>query len=155
MTVRILPLRDRPGALTEIGAWQFAEWGHLYPEDTLESWTRGLQAQLGGQGIPTVLLAEDETGRPLGTASLIAHDIDGDLRTPWLASVFVAPAARGRGIASALVSAVERLATKLGVERLYLFTTKQERLYAGLGWEKLERCDYRGEMIQVMSKTLR
>jgi GNAT superfamily N-acetyltransferase len=154
MQIRILPLRERPDALAQVSAWQFAEWGYLYPQDTAESWQRELARQVGGDRIPTVLLAVDAAGQPLGTASLIEHDIADDPRTPWLASVFVAPPARGRGVASRLVGAAERLAAGFGVGRLYLFTSQQERLYAGLGWHKLERRDYRGEMIQVMEKAL-
>jgi GNAT superfamily N-acetyltransferase len=43
-------------------------------------------------------------------------------RTPWLASLFVHPAMRRRGIASVLIGAAEDLARKNGVSTLYLHT---------------------------------
>ena len=84
----------------------------------------------------------------------MVDDLEGDPRNPWLASVFVPPEHRGKGIASALVRTVEEAAKRLGYERLYLFTESATSLYAGLGWQALEQCDYRGERIQVMDKSL-
>ena len=60
----------------------------------------------------------------------------------------------GKGIASALVPAIEDAARRLGYPTLYLFTTSAACLYAGLGWRALEQRAYRGEHIQVMDKAL-
>jgi len=151
---RILPLRLRPEALSTVAAWCHGAWGALYPGDTVEDWRREIAADAVGTGIPTVLLALVGEA-PAGTASLVRHDLDGDPRTPWLASVFVAPEMRGRGVASALVGAVERHAAGLGVERLHLFTPGQMALYARLGWTTIERRRYRGQAIEIMAKDLR
>jgi GNAT superfamily N-acetyltransferase len=154
MTLRIEPLAAHPDAIPVVAQWCFGEWGALYPGETLEDWRRAIARDAAGDGIPTVLVALDARA-PVGTASLVAHDIDDDPRGPWLASVFVAPAARGRGVASALVGAVEGRAAGLGVARLHLFTTSKMPLYAGLGWRTIERRDYRGKRIEIMTKTLR
>jgi predicted N-acetyltransferase YhbS len=103
--------------------------------------------------VPIAFVALDDADI-VGTASLIFDDLDGDPRNPWLASVFVPAERRRRGIASALVGAVEAAARRLGYPRLYLFTTSAASLYAGLGWRALEQRDYRGEHIQVMDKAL-
>jgi predicted GNAT family acetyltransferase len=68
--------------------------------------------------------------------------------------VFVPAEQRGKGIASALVAAIEAAARRFGFPMLYLFTTSASRLYAGLGWRALEHREYRGEHIQVMDKAL-
>jgi predicted N-acetyltransferase YhbS len=73
--------------------------------------------------IPIVLVARDDAGRMVGTASLLFDDLEGDPRNPWLASVFVPAEQRGKGIASALVVAIEDAAMRLGYPQLYLFTT--------------------------------
>jgi N-acetylglutamate synthase-like GNAT family acetyltransferase len=57
--------------------------------------------------------------------------------TPWLASVFVAPPWRRRGIASALVAAVQATAREAGVAALYLYTPDQANLYARLGFQRI------------------
>lgn len=153
--IRIIPLRDRPDAVPLVAGWELDQWGHHNPSITPAKLEARLREQQPQDAIPTTLLALDDADTPVGTASLVAEDIQGDPRTPWLASVYVTPAARGRGIASALVGAVEVMAARLGIERLYLFTPDQQRLYARLGWRKLERTAYRGEEIQVMDKELR
>ena len=81
-------------------------------------------------------------------------DIEGDPRNPWLASVYVRPEARRRGIAGLLVRAGEDAARRLGFARLYLFTASVPALYAGLGWQARETRDYRGERITVMDRDL-
>jgi GNAT superfamily N-acetyltransferase len=83
-----------------------------------------------------VLLIDDE---PVGTASLAAHDLEErpDL-TPWLAGVFVAPHARGRGYAAQLVAAVEGEARKASILTLWLYTNTAERIYARIGWQTVE-----------------
>jgi predicted N-acetyltransferase YhbS len=104
--------------------------------------------------LPIVLVARDDAGPMVGTASLLFDDLEGDPRNPWLASVFVPAEQRGKGIASALVVAIEDAARRLGYPTLYLFTTSAARLYGRLGWRALERRDYCGEHIQVMDKAL-
>jgi predicted N-acetyltransferase YhbS len=104
--------------------------------------------------VPIVLVALDDAGTLVGTASLLFDDLEGDPRNPWLASVFVPAERRGKGIASALVAAIEAAARRFGHPMLYLFTTSAARLYAGLGWRALEQRDFRGEHIQVMDKAL-
>jgi predicted N-acetyltransferase YhbS len=104
--------------------------------------------------VPVVLVGLDDAGALVGTASLLFDDLEGDPRNPWLASVFVPAEQRGKGIASALVVAIEDAARRLGYPILYLFTTSAAPLYGRLGWRALERRDYRGEHIQVMDKAL-
>ena len=104
--------------------------------------------------VPIVLVALDDADTLVGTASLLFDDLEGDPRNPWLASVFVPAEQRGKGIASALVLAIEDAAKRLGYPTLRLFTTSAARLYARLGWRALERRAYRGEHIQVMDKAL-
>jgi GNAT superfamily N-acetyltransferase len=110
--------------------------------------------------VPIAFVALDKSDGIVGTASLVFDDLvlddyRGDPRNPWLASVFVPPSQRRKGVASALVGTVDRAAQRLGYPRLFLFTTSASTLYAGLGWRGLERRDYRGEHIQVMDKPLR
>jgi predicted N-acetyltransferase YhbS len=152
--LQIVPLVERPRFVDQVAAWGFAEWGHLNPGQTLQSRTAWIRETMAADRVPVALVASDDGGAIVGTASLIFDDLEGDPRNPWLASVFVPPEHRRKGIASALVGAVEDTARRLGHKRLYLFTTSASALYAGLGWRALERRDYRGEQIQVMDKAL-
>jgi predicted N-acetyltransferase YhbS len=152
--MRIVPLVERPDLVEQVSAWGFAEWGHLNPGQTLEERTVRIRGKMNVDRVPIAFVALDEEDRIAGTASLIFDDLEGDPRNPWLASVFVPPEYRKKGIASALVRTVEDAARRLGYSRLYLFTSSAPTLYAGLGWRALEQRDYRGEHIQVMDKSL-
>ena len=114
-----------------------AEWGHLYDGWTAEVAEAELAAMDRAGRIPTTWVAFAGPGRDgaavLGSVSLINDDeLAGfdDLR-PWLASLYVVPAARGRGLGRRLVDVVVRHARDLGVERLHLYTAGQERLLRG------------------------
>jgi GNAT superfamily N-acetyltransferase len=147
-------LADRPEFLAILARWHHDEWGYLHPGDTAEKRAVRMEEHLGKTQIPTTFTAVTE-GKPVGSASLVDYDMeDREDLTPWLASVYVVPEYRRRGIASALVRRVEEEARALGVVTLYLFTWDQERLYAGLGWSVLERTEYKAEEIVIMSKKI-
>jgi predicted N-acetyltransferase YhbS len=151
--MKIVPLVERPDLAAQVAAWGFAEWGHLNPGQTLEQRTVRIQGKMNVDRVPIAFVALDDDSI-VGTASLIFDDLEGDPRNPWLASVYVPPEQRKKGIASALVRTVEDAARRLGYTRLYLFTSTAPKLYADLGWRPLEQRDYRGDHIQIMDKML-
>lgn len=89
--------------------------------------------------------------KPVGVACLVEHDMvtRKDL-SPWLASVFVPPEHRGKGIGTALTRRIMDEAKALDVGTLYLFTPDRETFYSRLGWTVLERTEYRREQIVIM-----
>ena len=91
----------------------------------------------------------------VGSAALVKHGMKQRPElSPWLAAVYVKPERRRSGIASVLISRVEREAMALGVETLYLFTEHQETFYARRGWNLMEQVDYVGTPASVMNKQL-
>lgn len=143
-------LADCPHYIPTLAAWHYAQWGELNPAKDQEVRTDGFDSHLQKRGIPTTFVA-CEGDELLGSASLVDSDLD--IRpelTPWLASVFVAPAARNQGVGTMLVQRVMQEARELGVPQLYLFTLDRERLYAGLGWQLVERPIWNGREIAVM-----
>lgn len=152
--MRIVPLVERPDLAEQVSVWGFGEWGHLNPGQTLEQRRVLIQGKMNVDRVPIAFVALGDDDGIVGTASLIFDDLEGDPRNPWLASVYVPPEHRRKGIASALIRTVENAARRIGYDRLYLFTSTAPSLYAGLGWRALEQRDYRGEHIQVMEKSL-
>jgi GNAT superfamily N-acetyltransferase len=86
-------------------------------------------------------IADDEAGRPLGSATLWfqpGRPRPGlpSLRVPYLLSVFTEPAARGRGVATAIVLEAATLSKRLGYTRLELHASRMgRRVYERLGFE--------------------
>lgn len=152
--LRIEFLADHPQHARQVADWGFEAWGHLNPGQTRDSRYFDLLGELGRGEIPTTWIALDSSQALLATVALVNDDMIGDPRNPWLASVFVDPPWRRRGIAAALVRTVEDQARRLGIPGLYLYTPEHERLYARLGWSSLERCDYHGEAVTIMQRQL-
>ncbi|MGV8960511.1 MAG: GNAT family N-acetyltransferase [Stenotrophomonas sp.] len=133
--LRISCLCDQPQRIAEVAAAHVAAFGQLLPE-----WTRAQAEQELRQhqcnAIPVTWLAEDDAGW-LGSVSLLHEDHDAIPQySPWLASLYVQPSARGRGIARALVSHAVAGAARLGVARLYLYCEEPMlEFYQRLGWQ--------------------
>lgn len=87
--------------------------------------------------------------QPAGLALLIHNDLETHPHLkPWVASVFVAPDYRSKGIAKGLVDAIEDAARELGYAEAYLYTDKPD-LYRQIGWSDFEHLegDYAGMLI--------
>jgi GNAT superfamily N-acetyltransferase len=149
--MRIDNLKQHPDFLPTLAQWHQGQWGELNPQKTLEMRISSLGMHLGALPIPVTFVAVEDN-EPLGSASLVEHDLPTHRHlSPWLASVFVAPDRRRRGIGGRLVRRVMEEAARLSVETLYLFTLDQEKFYRELGWTQIERGEYQGFGITVMS----
>jgi GNAT superfamily N-acetyltransferase len=144
---------DEPAA-DLIARWRhdafFADTGTTF-EATMESQRQWL-AQWSDH--ETALIAE-VAGKPAGCCLFVREEIDAkhDL-TPWLASLYVAPAFRKRGVGGALVRAIEQHGRGAGCRALHLYTVSAESFYAKLGWITRERFDWHGEPMILMVRAL-
>ena len=120
--------------------------------EVIEARARDAAESRGAMPRTFVLL---ENGVPLGTASLIACDLqERPELTPWLAGVVVAPEARGRGLAARLVAGVEGAAHRAGFQELWLYTHTAERVYARAGWRRIEEFIHEGKTCALMRRGL-
>jgi len=149
--VRIENIADYPNFVETVARWQWGEWGHLDPDDSLAARITSLRDQTDPNRIPTTYIALDGDA-PLGTASLVEHDMSTHRElSPWLASVYVTPTARGRGVASALVRHVVGQAAAMGVTRLSLYTPDAQGLYEKLGWQVMAEEHFEGHPVTIMA----
>jgi GNAT superfamily N-acetyltransferase len=153
MDEEIVALRDRVDLVPIVAKWSHEEFW-IYAGRTLEETQRLFTPVPRSGWLPRtfVLLAG---GTPVGTASIVEHDLD--IRpqlTPWLASLVIDRAARGRGHSRTLVRFIEDFARRNGVATLWLFTWSAEQLYAKLGWRPAERLQRNGREIVVMRRNL-
>ena len=146
-------LSEHPQLAPRLAAAHHAEWGGLLPGWSLDAALAELQSHRLRLAIPTTWLAlADPAGAELiGSVSLLPED---DPRlpsyTPWLASLYVVPAWRGRGYGSALVRQLLSGAARLGVPQVYLFTAGQQDFYQRLGWRPREQVALEDHRVRIM-----
>ena len=152
--IAVISLFDRAEFIPIVARWNWDEWRDLLPCVSCEAFAEDLRAHTRRDGVPITFLALDD-GVPVGTASLIADDLE--MRpelTPWLASLYVVPARRGSGLGTLLLKHAVEAARGFGIGTLYLYTPGQEAFYRRLGWEFLEAAHFRGRAITIMRQTL-
>ena len=150
--IDIAYLTDHKEVVPTLARWFYEEWGYLHPARTLADVERLVEERANRNEIPLTLIAF--AGQELiGTVCLKIHDMDTrlDLK-PWLANLYVAASRRGQGIGIKLVSAIEKKARELGVEKLYLFTPESESFYSPLGWQFKERTEFHDSPVTIMQK---
>jgi predicted N-acetyltransferase YhbS len=149
--IQIVDLRDAPQHIPQLAAWHHEQWSYLNPGKTVEHRIEKLREHLEPVPLPRTFIAVAEHGMPMGSASLVAHDMDTHPElSPWLASVFVAPVHRHKGVGAALVRRVVAAAHEAGVAVLTLFTPDQEAFYQSLGWRTIARENFRGDEVTLM-----
>lgn len=149
-----VPLAERPDAVPQVARWWCDEWGLPQRHESLEAYLSELESLKPGD-LPFHLLAVG--GRNiLGVATLknrsALHELFPDFRY-WLSGVYVPPALRGRGIATALCLKMVDIAKTKGVGRLHLTTEVPDGgLYAKIGWEPIRQVDVEGVDLLVMAR---
>jgi len=136
-------IRTRPLAPHDHDAWQalFRAYIDFYRAEVSDdvvalTWSRLMDASSGMVG----LCAVDSDDRPVGIALLVFH-LSTWARTSYcyLEDLYVAPAARGRGVGEALIEAVYRAADDRGATRTYWVTEETNegarRLYDRLAMQ--------------------
>jgi N-acetylglutamate synthase-like GNAT family acetyltransferase len=148
--MKIDHLAEHSHFIPTLAQWVKSEWGHLCPHVPYEEYVSNFQHRTAYGRIPETFVAL-EGDILLGTASIIEHDMSTRMElSPWMASVYVDPQFRNRGIGSALVRTVMQEAGGLDVQRLYLITPDKVGFYSHLGWRVLETATYRGENVTIM-----
>lgn len=156
MSIEIHHLVDHTNHIPTIAAWQQAEFGYLSPHGTADQRAGRLRGASDKARLPISLVAISNDGHNLvGSASIVATTLTHKHLSPWLSSVFVPPEQRGSGIASALAMAAISEANRLGFDKIYLFTPKNEALYARLGWQTFEHAAINGVPVCLMARATR
>jgi N-acetylglutamate synthase-like GNAT family acetyltransferase len=134
--LRIDYLADHPDSIQILAAWHHAEWKELLLGWTLEQAESDLRSHTGRRQVPTTFIAL-QGDWVIGSVSLLAADLDGwEHLTPWVASVYVQPECRGKGIGRQLVLRAVEEAKELGFTSLFLWTAGQVTFYERLGWQQ-------------------
>lgn len=144
-------LAQTPALADTLAGWHHAQWAYVYDDWSLDDARAELHDHATRCTKPTTLVALDGD-ELLGSVSLVDTDAPelADVGDAWLASLYVVPHARGRGLGAALVRALVAHAAFLGVERLWLFTPEHAAFYTKLGWREVARTSLNGTPVAVM-----
>lgn len=154
INMNIIDLRFEQDYIQTLAEWHHREWAHLNPGGSVPQRIEKMRAYLGEALIPSMFVGK-EGDTLLGSAAIVSNDMDTRMElSPWLASVYVAEDYRCRGIGTALVKHVVKLAQQAGYPNLYLFTPNQGRFYQAMGWLTIAKEGYRGEPVTVMQYPL-
>ncbi|WP_372388554.1 GNAT family N-acetyltransferase [Xanthomonas axonopodis] len=134
--MRIACVAQTPQYLPAIAQAHLQAFGALLPEWSIDEALSELRSHTRDGVIPTTWVALDQT-QWLGSVSLLENE-DARIRqwSPWLASLYAQPQARGQGIGEALVAHCVQAAAQLGVPLLYLYCQPGlAPFYQRLGWQ--------------------
>jgi GNAT superfamily N-acetyltransferase len=133
----IVPLTDVPDAMPELIGLFEQVWAPWYGPNGNGDARADLVACLDDMPLPYCLVARGERGQVLGAAALRQESIGDELGVgPWLAGLLVIPDARGKGLAAALIAAIERDAGNMGFEAIYISSRCLGGALVRRGWTK-------------------
>ena len=121
---------------------------------SFEQELRSMELFASDQGRGVALVAKAD-GEPIGTCLLAESEIEPNHDvSPWLAGLFVVPERRRKGAGAVLVREIEDQARQRGFSRLYLYTSDAVGFYERLGWELLDRTNWKGFDTALMVRDL-
>jgi GNAT superfamily N-acetyltransferase len=144
-------LADAPEHAEQLARWHHQEWAAFFPDWTLAIATQELHAQAARRDFPATLIAMKDK-QLAGSVSLIAEDAEafGYIGSPWLASLYVEPRFRGKGLGALLVNALVQHAKNISLDVMYLFTPKHRTFYERLHWQPVCQANLHGQKVEIM-----
>ncbi|WP_416306415.1 GNAT family N-acetyltransferase [Neptunicella sp. SCSIO 80796] len=154
-TVQLALLADYPQAITTIARWYYYQWGQTNPTSNLTGVEQDVAGYLQQTSAPLLVMAKTDK-QLLGAAQLKIREMDiYPDREFWVGGVYVDEQARGKGIASLLVSDIIQRAKRAGIKKLHLQSEQLDGgIYTKLGFKPLETVIYNGHQVVVMEMTL-
>lgn len=147
----IITLNEYPEYVPLVAKWAFEAWGGYNPSASLEKAQQKFNQHLNKNALPLTLLALDNN-IPIGMCSL--RESDGILPelSPWLGSLYVEPAYRGKGVGKQLIEAIIKKSQEMNYAQLYLLTFEATLpyWYEKLGWQNIGADELNGYPITVM-----
>ena len=125
------PLCDVPLFAPFLAAAHAREWGHLYANWDQDTALGDFQMEKGNSDLPTTWVIHHHSGPLMGSVSLLMDDLSGhpDLN-PWLASLFVFPEFRNRGLGRILVQKVLDVVGYHQFPHAFLFTENKASFFS-------------------------
>jgi len=152
---RIETLAAHPLHVDTLARWHHAEWGALMAPWSLADAQAELRSHAHFEPYPVTWVGLDEAGALAGSVSLVETDAPEFAEySPWLASLYVRPDCRGRGLGEVLVRTLTGHARGLGFARVYLFTPGTTAMYQRCGFVASATLPLGGRTVTLMEHAL-
>lgn len=139
MKLEVRQLAECPECLATVGTWIYQQWwsrAHDSPDVVFNL----LRTHTRIDRVPYTVVAF-ANGTPVASCCVIDNDcVHRPQYWPWVAAVFVQPALRRHGVGSILLQEAARIATRAGIEALYIdCLAATAPFYQKNGWTLHER----------------
>jgi GNAT superfamily N-acetyltransferase len=148
--MELYTLKQKPEYLDQVAKWLYLEWGIKTEGSSILAVKEKLKTFKNTDKIPINYVALK--GEHLaGTFNLMLSDPPErkDL-SPWFGSLYVEPNYRNQGIGTYLLKSAVSKANIMGIQKLYLCTPTQQKMYARLGWQTIDEVEFRNEIVTIM-----
>ncbi len=137
-------------ASEKVLSWLYSEWGDM---DILHYIRNISQNNLNfSTNLPQVFVASID-GKVVGTISLLDNDMNIRPKlNPWIGCLYVEKRSRKFGIGSKLFKYAENYAKKNGIKKIYLFTSKIQKIAYRHNWSDVEKVLFEEEVVSIMEK---
>ena len=127
------------------------EWGHLYAGWGRNAALAEFQMETGGSDLPVTWIAHHPSGSLLGSISLVLEDLPGHPGlNPWLASLFVFPAFRDRGLGRILTQTTLDFLAEHRHPHAYLFTKDKVSFFSKFQFAFHAKTQAQGHEVTLM-----
>jgi predicted N-acetyltransferase YhbS len=157
-SIKIMYLVDHPEWVTLLARWSFQTWGSVTPGSTLERAVQRFEQHARSKDLLPLTVVATDNNIPVGMCSLRENDGYESLLSPWLASLFVLPEYRSKGIGKMLVRATLEKAKELGFRKVFLYTfngSMPEWYESNFGWAVIATDILNEKQLTVMQIVLR
>lgn len=147
-------LREVPSYAPVLAAAHAREWAHLYADWNEAVALSDFEAEQKMTDVPTTWVAHHPSHGPMGSVSLVRDDLpDRPGLNPWLASLFVFPHFRGRGLGKVLVQEVLGFLQDRNYPEVFLFTENRVAYFSKFRFTIHDHAQAEGHAVTVMQWT--
>lgn len=152
-SLTLCPLKERFYLAPRLAVLHAETWAHLYPVWNAADALREFAAEKDNNGLSATLLAMNKDTF-LGSISVCFDDLPGETTlNPWVASFYVLPEHRGRGVGAFLLQGAHELLERHQVPCAYLFTEHTQGYFQRFGWSLLRPGHAHGHPVEIMTRS--
>ena len=150
----VSPLAKVPSFAPALAAAHAQEWGHLYTNWNQEAALLEFKMEKEGSDLPVTWVAHHPSGALMGSVSLVLDDLPGHSGlNPWVASLFVFPKFRGRGLGKVLTQKALDFLCQQQHPHAFLFTQDKAPFFSKFQFTVHAKTQAQGKKVTLMKWT--